>query len=232
MPVVVLFWAEQVAPSAQTRQQLESLVAPYAPKLVLGLVDVSKDQSLAQHLRVQGLPSVRVLHGGQIVEQLDGPQPESQYKSLFERLTVSPADALRGQLEELLAAGDYDRALKLLQAAVNEEPNNAAFRVELADLLVLRGEFDDARQALGSIPTESEGITRPRTRLEIAEEAAELVRIAVLACVRSSAACVLWDTHPVIWMPYSLATNTRITLPGWLPWHINTLFPCLPPMAR
>lgn len=179
-PVVLLFWAEPVAPSAQTRQQLEALVVPYAGKLVLGLVDVSQDQTLAQHLRVQGLPSVRVIQGGQIVEQLDGPQPENQYKELFDRLTLSSADVLRAQLEQLLATGDYDRALALLQEAVNEEPNNSAFRVELADLLVLRNELDDAKQVLASIAAESEGLSRPQTRLALAEEAAQLPNLADL----------------------------------------------------
>ena len=55
MPVVVLFWAQQVGPSAQARTTLETLVAGHPGKIALALVDVSVDQTLAQHLRVQGL---------------------------------------------------------------------------------------------------------------------------------------------------------------------------------
>ena len=57
VPVLVLFWAEQVPPSVQTRQQLETLVSQYGGKAALALSDVAQDQTLAQHLRVQGLPS-------------------------------------------------------------------------------------------------------------------------------------------------------------------------------
>ena len=74
VPVLLLFWADQVPPSAAARQQLEALMPQYQGKALMGLVDVAQDQTLAQHLRVQGLPSIRVVNGGQITEQLDGPQ--------------------------------------------------------------------------------------------------------------------------------------------------------------
>ena len=83
-PVLLLFWADEVPPSAETKQQLESLVAQYQGKVFLGLVDVSEDQTLAQQLRVQGLPSIRVIKGGQIVEQVDGPQPEASLRQLLD----------------------------------------------------------------------------------------------------------------------------------------------------
>ena len=73
LPVFVLFWAEQVEPSVQMRSLLSSLMQQYSGKAALVLSDVSQDQTLAQTLRVQGLPSVRVISKGKIVEQLDGP---------------------------------------------------------------------------------------------------------------------------------------------------------------
>ena len=73
LPVFVLFWAEQVEPSVQMRSLLSSLMVEYWGKAALVLSDVSQDQTLAQTLRVQGLPSVRVILKGKIVEQLDGP---------------------------------------------------------------------------------------------------------------------------------------------------------------
>ena len=57
LPVFVLFWAEQVEPSVQMRSLLSSLMQQYSGKAALVLSDVSQDQTLAQTLRVQGLPS-------------------------------------------------------------------------------------------------------------------------------------------------------------------------------
>ena len=61
VPVVLLFWAEQLPPAKDMRRVLETLAGQYQGKFVLALSDVARDQSLAQHLRVQGLPSIRVV---------------------------------------------------------------------------------------------------------------------------------------------------------------------------
>ena len=61
LPVVVLFWADQLPPAKDARRVLETLAAQYQGKFALALSDVSRDQSLAQSLRVQGLPSIRVI---------------------------------------------------------------------------------------------------------------------------------------------------------------------------
>jgi putative thioredoxin len=180
IPVLVLFWAAQVDPSAEAKTTLESLVNAQAGKIALALVDVSIDQTLAQHLRVQGLPSLRVVRDGQLVDQLEGPQTAQALTELVDQLTLSSADVLKAQLEGLLAAGDFDSALQLLQQAVNEEPKNMSFRVELADVLVRQQQFDDAKTVLAGIPEDTEDRDRPATRLELCLEAVELPELAQL----------------------------------------------------
>jgi len=171
IPIIVLFWADQVAPSVEARQTTEALVSQYQGKAKLVLSDVSQDQTLAQHLRVQGLPAMRVVHQGKIVEQIDGPVDEAQLRAMLDTLTQSPTDNMKAQLDQILASGDWDTALSLLQQAVNEEPNNMPFQVELADVLIQRGDLDDARSVLARIPQETEDRDRPQNRLEFIEEA-------------------------------------------------------------
>lgn len=173
-PVLLLFWAEQVPPSADLRQRLEAMVGGYGGKVLLGLVDVAQDQTLAQHLRVQALPSIRVIDNGQVVQQLDGPQPEEALRMLLDQLTLSSGDLVKAQIAQLLEQEDFDQALAILRQAIAEEPNNAVFRIELADLLVRQGDLDGARTALSGVPEDAEGRDRPQTRLELAEEAASL----------------------------------------------------------
>ncbi|MDP6376940.1 MAG: tetratricopeptide repeat protein [Pseudomonadales bacterium] len=179
-PVILLFWAEQVSPSTDARRQLEALAPQYSGKVWIALVDVAEDQTLAQHLRVQGLPSIRVIQGGQIVDQLDGPQDENTLRALLDTLTLSSGEVLRAPLEQILERGDFDAALELLQQVINEEPQNQAFRVELADVLIRQGKLEDARQALGGIPEDVEGRDRPVARLGFAEEVAGMRGMAEL----------------------------------------------------
>lgn len=171
MPIVVLFWAEQVGPSVQARGMLEAQVNQHPGKVALALVDVARDQTLAQHLRVQGLPSLRVVREGQLVDQLEGPQTDAAITELIDQLTLSSADVIKSQLQQLVDRGDFATALEMLQQAINEEPKNMSFRVELADVLVLQQMFDDAEQVLSDIPEETEDRDRPVSRLEIAREA-------------------------------------------------------------
>ena len=171
IPVLLLFWAQQVGPSVETRNTLATLAGQFQGKILLGLVDVAQDQTLAQHLRVQGLPSIRVVRDGQLIDQLDGPQPEAVLREMVEQLTLSPAEMLKDQLALMIDGGELDGAVQLLQQAVNEEPNNFAFRVELADVLVMKGALEDARNVLASVPPDTEDRDRPENRLAFVEEA-------------------------------------------------------------
>ena len=180
-PVVLLFWADQVPPSMEARQTLEGLVAQYAGKVSLALSDVARDPMLAQQLRVQGLPALRVIQDGQLAHQVDGPQTEAAYREMLDALTMSSTEALGAQLDQLLARGDFDMALGLLQQAINEEPNNQGFRCQLADVLVQKGDLDGARTALASVKDDVEERKRPQARLEFAEEASGLEPLEVLA---------------------------------------------------
>ena len=171
-PVVLLFWTDQVAPAVETKATLTRLAEQYGGKFALALSDIAKDQTLAQQLRVQGIPSIRVIRDGQLAEQLEGPQGESVLRRLLDQLTQSPSDRLKADLASLLEAEDYDGALAVLQEAINAEPHNAGFKVEWADVLLLQGDLDGARTVLATIPEDTEERDRPATRLELLEEAA------------------------------------------------------------
>ena len=172
VPIVLLFWTQEVAPSVDTKTILERLAGQYQGKFALGLSDIAGDQSLAQQLRIQGIPSIRVIVDGQLTEQMEGPQGEAAIKELLDKLTMSNADLVQDQLGAFLSEGNYDGALTVLQQALNEEPNNPGLKIEWADILILQGDLDGARTVIATISEDTDGYERPTIRLEIAEEAA------------------------------------------------------------
>ena len=174
IPIVVFFWAEQIPLSVQGKSLLEQLLAEYQGKFVLALSDVAIDQNLAQRLQVQGLPSIRIIHLGQMVEQIDGPADETQLRPILDGLTESAADAIKGDLDHMMATGDFAGAVAALQESIQEEPKNQALRVELADVLVRKGDLDDARTVLASVPEGTADRERPQNRLEFLEEVAAM----------------------------------------------------------
>lgn len=177
VPVVVLFWTDQVAPAAETKAVLERLAGQYQGKFALALSDIAKDQTLAQQLRVQAVPSIRVIKDGQLADQMEGPQGERALRELIDRMTQSPSDLLKSQLAAHLQAEDFDGALGVLQEAIQAEPGNAGFKVEWADVLLIQGDLDGARTVLATIPEDTAERQRPAARLQLLEEAAGLGRL-------------------------------------------------------
>ena len=110
VPVVLLFWADQLPPAKDARRVLETLAGQYQGKFALALSDVSRDQSLAQHLRVQGLPSIRVIQDGQLIDQMEGPQGERALRAMLDRLTMTSGELLREQLDGVLGGGRLSTA--------------------------------------------------------------------------------------------------------------------------
>ncbi len=185
-PVVILFWAEQVPESVQMRNTFAALVEQYAGKFALGLADVARDQSLAQHLRVQGLPSLRIVHEGQIVDQKDGPQDETVLREMLDALTMSGSDKIADQLAALLQNGNVESALALVRQALLEEPNNSEFKVEYADLLVRDGDLAAAQKVLSDISEEVINRKRPAMRLSLTQEVQDFPELGELQAALES----------------------------------------------
>jgi putative thioredoxin len=102
-------------------------------------------------------------------------------------LTQSSVEAMLGDLDQLMATGDFAGAAAILQQSIQEEPNNQLLRVELADVLVRKADLDDARTVLASIPDGTDGRSRPQNRLEFVEEAAGMDSLdSLLAMVESN----------------------------------------------
>ena len=170
--VVFLFWTDQMPQSIGTKDALNAVAPGYAEKVTFGLIDVAKDASIAQQLGVRGIPSIRVIKEGKIADQLDGPQTEQQLREFLDPHTLSGADILKQQIADSVAEEDWDNALAVLQQAISEEPTNHLFRVECADVMVLKGDLQAAKQILDTVPEAVGERKRPETRLEMSQEAA------------------------------------------------------------
>ena len=172
--VVFLFWTDQMPQSAETKTALTNLASNYADKVTIGLVDVAKDASIAQQLGVRQIPSIRVVQDGKISGQLEGPQSEQQLREFLDPYTLSSGDILKQRIATSIQQEDWDSALEILQQAISEEPTNHIFRVECADVMVLKGDLEAAKQILDTVPDAVTERVRPLTRLEMCQEVAAM----------------------------------------------------------
>ena len=153
-PVVVDFWAPWCGPCKSLKPILEKLAEEYGGKFVLAKVNADENQELSAQFGVRGIPAVKAVANGKIVDEFSGALPESAVREWLDRIVPSPAEELRQQAQRLRGAGDDAGALKLLGDASKLDPGNEWVRVDAAEIMFVKGELEEARRLLSSIRNE------------------------------------------------------------------------------
>ncbi|MFO1035576.1 MAG: thioredoxin [Geminicoccaceae bacterium] len=181
-PVLVDFWAPWCGPCKQLTPTLERVVKAAKGKVRLVKINIDENPELAQQLRIQSVPTVYAFVGGQPVTGFAGAQPESQIKSLIDRLLGAGggADEIGADIEaakEAAAAGDNETAAAIFQAILAEDPQNAEAVGGFARALMGQGLSEEARELLDQAPKEIQNhaaVSGARAALSLAAEAGVL----------------------------------------------------------
>jgi len=144
-PVVVDFWAEWCGPCKQLSPVLEKLAVEGGGAWVLAKVDVDSNPRLAQMFRVQGIPMVYAVVGGQPIDAFTGVVPEAQLRqwiaAVLKAAGVSaapPKDPRLAEADEALVRGDLDAAEQAYQKILSESPADRTAEAGLAQVKLLR----------------------------------------------------------------------------------------------
>ncbi len=170
-PVIIDFWAPWCAPCRALKPILEKLAEEYAGRFTLAKINSDENPELASSLGVRGIPAVKAVVDGKLVDEFVGALPEPQVRAFIESVLPTPADLQRKEAELLLAAGQAAQALQLLDDALRLDPKNEAAKIARLEALLLLGHLDDARAALADLDTLSLDDPRVATlkaRLEFA----------------------------------------------------------------
>jgi putative thioredoxin len=165
-PVVIDFWAEWCEPCKQLSPVLERLAAEAAGAWVLARIDVDANQRIAQAFRVQSIPMVFAVVGGQPVNAFTGVIPEAQLRTfLAEVLQASgvevevPEDPALLAADDALMAGDLDEAARSYRKILAERPADEVAQAGLAQVeLFRRVEGVDAAGALATAKTSPDDV--------------------------------------------------------------------------
>jgi len=153
VPVLVDFWAPWCAPCRALVPLLDRIAQEYAGRLLLAKLNVDEEQEVAAHFGIRSIPTVLLIHHGQVVNQFTGVQAETTIRAMIERHVVGaePASDARDPILEahaLARAGDHNGAVRTVEAALVDRPEEPVLLAALAGLQLLAG---DAAGASASI---------------------------------------------------------------------------------
>lgn len=144
-PVVIDFWAEWCEPCKQLSPVLERLAVEGGGAWVLAKVDVDANPRLAQMFRVQGIPMVYAVIGGQPVDAFSGVVPEAQLRQWIDAVlkaggvaVATPEDPRLDEADEALMTGDLDAAERAYKKILSDSPADAAAEAGLAQVSLAR----------------------------------------------------------------------------------------------
>jgi putative thioredoxin len=146
VPVLVDFWAPWCGPCKTIGPILEKLAAESNGRFDLVKVNMDESPMLAQALRIQSIPAVKLFINGAIQDEFMGAYPEAEIVSFLEKNlpTEGVGDAVLGL--QLLQSGNTAAAMKIFEQVLAEEPQNPIAQIGMGHILLDQGDIEGARE--------------------------------------------------------------------------------------
>ena len=175
--VMLDFWATWCGPCQSLMPVVTKLAEEFNGAFILAKIDIDQNQELAAQFAVRGVPTVKFIKHGQVVDEFSGALPESEIRKFLDKHIERESDKLLDAAIAQYEAGETEQAITAIQEISQVDPHNSRLPIVYADLMIREGKYDVAKEVLQSLSIEmrqSEQVAAMLAKIEFATTAADL----------------------------------------------------------
>ncbi len=136
IPVLVDYWASWCEPCKFLGPIIEKLAREASDKWKLIKINTEEHSEIATEWGIRGIPNLKLFYKGKVIADLAGAMAEPEMRNWIEQKLPSEAKSLAMEASELIAEGNTEGGIDLLEKAINIDNELTEARLLLGKLLI------------------------------------------------------------------------------------------------